>query len=192
MAAGSAASAATIDLTNVGNVTGNATPTVTFSNGGITGTILAGCDLGGTNVNCDGVGVVPVVRTTNNGMGVRSANNITVQLDTSNGGEFLTFLFDTAVDLLNIDFHALSTGEFYDLFVNGAQVADNQNSDPWTTGLFNVTSLTIKADGSGTFLVRSLEAVIAQRQIAPVPVPASGALLLAGLGALAWRRRTVH
>lgn len=187
--AASVASAATINLTNLGDATGNGSAIGAFSSGGITGSVVAGCDLGGSRVNCDGITYVPTIRLTNNGMGVRSRGQIAGQLDTSNGGEFLTFVFDFAVDLLGIDFHALSAGEYYDLFVDGSQVADNQTSDPWTTAFFNVTSLTIKADGNGKFLVRGLEAVAAQRQVGEVPLPAAGLFLAAGLGGLVIFRR---
>lgn len=189
MVAASAGSAATINLTNAGDATGNGSAVALFSSGGITGSVVAGCDVGGNSVNCDGTTYVPTIRLTNNGMGVRSRGHIAGQLDTSNGGEFLTFVFDFAVNLLGIDFHALSAGEYYDLFIGGTQVADNQTGDPWTTAFFNVTSLTIKADGNGKFLVRGIEAVAAQRQVGEVPLPATGLLLAAGLGGLVIVRR---
>lgn len=192
--------AATVSLVSGsgGNATGHNSNTGTFSNGGITGTIVAGCDLGGTDTDCDksSAADTPVIRISSSGMGVRSDRDLLDdQLDTSNRGEYLSFLFDFAVNLLNIDFRDLSGDDRYDLFINGSLFANNSSADPWTTDISNVTSFTIRADtrdDDGKFYVKSFEAeryVPPHTDPDPVPLPAAGFLLLGGLGGLAALRR---
>lgn len=178
----------TIDLNTGGDATNLGGGNGTFSSGGITGSILAGCDLGGNDTDCDGsqTADIPLITISNDGMGVRSDNDASDELDENNRGEFLTFTFDFLVNLLEIDFRSLGGGE-YDLLVNGLLVAggNDADDDPWTTDLFNVSSFTVIGEDGG-FWVRSFDV---ERVAAPVPLPAGGLLLIGALGGLAALRR---
>ena len=210
---GSAGYAAVIDLNSGagGDATGNGNQTGTFSSGGISGSILAGCGAwnSGTGnmlnvADCNGTVGTAKIKINSDGMGVDSRRDLSdTELDTSNGGEWLKFTFDMAVKLLNVDFTKFTSSDRYELIVDGVRIVDNSGVDPWT-GLQQVNSwFAVRADmatcqnsrfssqendddhGSncaGQFMVRSFE-------VASVPLPAAGWLMLAGLGGLASMRR---
>lgn len=181
--------AATVDLTSGGDATGHNNHTGTFLSGGIAGTITAGCDFvtsNGVDTDCDlsSSSDTPRIRISNDGMGVKSDHNTSdSELDSANSGEFLTFVFNTAVNLLNIDFSSLGGSDRYSLIINGLVHAVNQSADPWTTDIANVSSFSVIST-SGKFYVKNFEATTYVGAVPAVPLPAALPLLAAGLGAL--------
>ncbi len=188
---GSAATASTVSLTTGGDATGSGSPTGSFSSGGISGSIAAGCGYTGFDVNCTGGGgafTTPTITIGTAGMGVASVNDTNNQLDATNNDEFLTFTFTSAVNLFGIDFSLFGIGDSYDLLINGTLYASSQTTDPWATEIDNVTSFTIASTGTGTFRIGSFD-VEASSGASTVPLPATGLLLMGALGGLGLSRR---
>lgn len=188
-------SAATVNLTTGSVVlTGNGAATGTFDQGGISGTILAGCSLnsgGQLSGNCNGVNAsrTPVLNITNDGLGVVSRNDQTDALDSDNFGELVTFTFDSAVTMMGVVFSSLGSTDQYRLIIGGTTV-EGTGPGNWTGSIANILTMTVVAL-SGEFRVSSFEATayVAPPQPPVVPLPAAGWVMVAGLGALGAMRR---
>ena len=107
-----------------------------------------------------------------------------------NGASLLELVFNTEVTALSF---YLSSDDSSDITVTlntgDVQTAASASSDPTFFGLVSDTpfsSLTLGAAGSPAIGIDLMKFGTVP---APVPLPASGVLLMAGLGALALRRR---
>ncbi len=116
------------------------------------------------------------------GLGVTSTGDSSNQVDGSNESERLTFVFDDVVRLTQIAFENCS-GDNYQLFFDGvSQGTFNSNSYVGSTLL---TSFAVEAtQQNDNFRVRSITYTPA-----PVPLPAAGWMLLAGIGGIAAMKR---
>lgn len=186
--AGSGAAAATVNLGTGGDATGDGSNTGSFSSGGVTGTISAGCGFYGSDTDCDlsSAADTPTIQITANGMGVQSDHDLlNNQIDSANNGEYLTFTFDTTVSLLSVDFAGFNPSvDNYDIYINGALYVNSGTADPLTGPINGVTSLTIVAGGDcgcDAFKVKSF--------VAAVPLPAGGLMLAGALGAVGLVKR---
>jgi hypothetical protein len=195
LATASLSSAATVNLTSTSipaGLTGQNSNTGTFNQGGISGSILAGCGYLGFDTDCDlsSSSDTPLIRITGNGMGVRSDDDESDELDDANRREFLTFTFDSAVNLLGVVFDSLSSRDDYRL-VAGSTTIDGSGPSNWGGLIENIMSFTVVAM-DGEFRIKSFEATAYTAPPPPppaVPLPAAGWLMLAGLGAMGALRR---
>lgn len=152
--------------------------TVDFT-GGPNGTSL---DFGDFTVTASALfSPFPVVTHNSNGLGV-DANFLdsTGSLDSREGFEALTFTFDQTVVVNSVSFNGLGGGENYSVIVDGVPVALGISDNP-LVGPATLDSFTIGTglrDGD-RFRIASID-----YDIAPIPLPAAGWMLLAGLGGL--------
>ncbi|MEP3333705.1 VPLPA-CTERM sorting domain-containing protein [Sedimentitalea sp.] len=126
------------------------------------------------------------VSRTGSGLGASSYGWDNPQLD-GIVDERMTFSFDQDVSLMSIDFASFGLGDAYDIYVDsgaGMSLIDSASSNPYTFSPYLVgDTLSIGVDGLfSSFRVSSLE-------VTAVPLPASGLLLLGGLGGIAALRR---
>jgi hypothetical protein len=106
--------------------------------------------------------------------------------------EYITISFAWAVRLVGFTLGGVDGNDNYDIRINGGSFTNGLvalvNN---TVGVNNVTSFRVRASGTpfqdGVF--GNDEFTIASVTVAPVPVPAAGVMLLAGLGGLAALRR---
>ncbi len=124
------------------------------------------------------------------GLGVRNGPNDVAsgslihgeQLDGTNFSDWLTFTFDTAVELVSVTLSYLSTNDSAHIRLNGGAWVE-------TTSAFNafgnvlVNSFSVRAFGEDD------EFVVSGFTVAPVPLPASSLLLLGGLAGFGLMRR---
>jgi hypothetical protein len=179
------ASAATYNLGGSGGDLGSSAVFTTV--GGPAATIAAGSSgilNGGTPTLTQGM----------SGLGVNGRPDTNPgQIDGSPlfSSEFITVTFAWAVKLVGFSLGNVDGNDNYDLRINGGGFVNNlAASVSNTVNVNNVTSFRIRA--SGTFLVDGLgndDFTLASIEVAPVPVPAAGLMLLAGLGGLAALRR---
>jgi hypothetical protein len=125
------------------------------------------------------------VTRTGNGLGVDGGLFDNAQLD-GQIDERLTFTFDQAVRLISVTFTLFSGNDAYNVLVDFGSVLTvvGSQANPFVFAPNTVgTTLTIAVDGNASeFRVSSIE-------VAAVPLPAGGLLLLGGLAGLAALRR---
>ena len=109
------------------------------------------------------------------------------QVDGSFGNDLITFVFDSVMNFSSVTFGNWGRTDSFDLFVDGALVAPEERMT--ATGTYDFlnlqgSSISFGADaGDDRYRIASLD-------VAPVPLPASGLLLLGALGgAFAMRRK---
>lgn len=131
-----------------------------------------------------------IVTKNDNGLGIGAGAgglDLLSQVDGFFGNDLITFTFDSVVDFGSIFFTDVDGNDDFDLFVDGALVSEDVNiasSNPFF-GTLSGTSFSFGADGSfDNFRVGGISV-----NIAAVPLPATGLLLLAGLGGLGFARR---
>lgn len=132
-----------------------------------------------------------VTHTNSGGLGVDSHWFDSDQIDGSIHNDLVTLTFDREVRFSAVNFSSWDASDSFDLFVDGTLVSPEERSADGA-GFYSLagilgSSISFGADagllaGFDSFRVASLE-------VAPVPVPAAGFLLLAGLGGLATLRR---
>lgn len=107
-------------------------------------------------------------------------------IDGAAGDDLLTLTFSSVRAFKSVTFAGWGGTDSFDLFVDGVLVAPEERSGPSSTFTFTGlvgTSISFGADSwDDSFKVASMD-------IAAVPLPAAGFLLLAGLGGLAALRR---
>ncbi|WP_255552287.1 VPLPA-CTERM sorting domain-containing protein [Maritimibacter dapengensis] len=107
-------------------------------------------------------------------------------IDGSAGDDLLTLSFSSVMKFKSVTFASWGSSDSFDLFVDGVLVAPEERSGPNPTFTFaglTGSSISFGADAwDDSFKVASMD-------IAAVPLPAAGFLLLAGLGGLAALRR---
>ncbi len=106
--------------------------------------------------------------------------------------EYITFSFAWAVKLLSFDLLGIDSNDNYDISINGGGFVNSLialTSNP--VGINNVTSFTVRA--SGTLFQDGFpgndEFSLKSVNVASVPLPAAGLLLLGALGGLSALRR---
>ena len=186
--ASSAATAATVtmDLATGGDTIGS--PVITgFSSGGVSGTISA--YKGGNTFPGNTLLNNSVITQDGDGLGIQLDAQDNPNLDGSGSIEWLHFRFDKTVELLSVSlvrdggnwdvWAGLGAGDQSDKVGNGS----TQNPFVFASGTM-ADFFTIKLDGSNDDArVASFDA------IAPVPLPATGLLLLGAVAGLAALRR---
>lgn len=132
-----------------------------------------------------------------NGLGVNGRPDLNPwQLDGAPVGssEFITVVFAKAVNLVNIRFINVDRNDEFDYSINGQRFVSNVNigarTPTYSLSFERVKTLIIRASGSP--FVDALgndDFSIAGLEVAAVPLPAGGMLLLGAVGALATLRR---
>jgi hypothetical protein len=171
--------------------------TINFATGG-NGTTAGGSVAGGLTytVQATGTGYLnqngSVASQTVNGLGVNGMpDSQPTLIDNSPGSEMLTITFSWAVKLVNI-----SLG-FLDSLDNVYIATNNTPEGHYGPGLTNpvsigenyVTWFTIRAKEVGARVYGTDRFTLASANVAAVPVPAAGFLLMGALGGLAALRR---
>lgn len=111
-----------------------------------------------------------------------TANRIDGLLD-----EAVNFVFSRAVNLEGLTFASIRPGSMFDLAIDGAS-AGSYAVEPLVALVGFGSSFGVTASDDGTaFKLTSI--TVSYDNLAPVPVPAGGLLLVGGLGALAAARR---
>lgn len=184
VAAPLAASAATVDfdLTRGGDVTANSGTSVVAESGGISLTITGGAPNSATgDVNAWSTGI---------GM-LTDAGRHTID---GRFSEFLVLSFSEAVDLTSLSFSYADAGDNWSVISGmtpldaGTMSGDGSASSVHTASVNGgvlATQYLIGTNGSAS----DWKAFGLSVELAPVPLPASGLLLLAGLGGVAAVRR---
>jgi hypothetical protein len=109
------------------------------------------------------------------------------------GDELITFTFDHKVSFASVLFDALDDNDDFDLFVDGVIVEEGINivaQNP--ADLSSLTwghSISFGADDPNFFGDSRDDFLVANINVAAVPLPAAGWMLLAGLGGLAAMKR---
>ncbi|TNE40258.1 MAG: hypothetical protein EP348_02370 [Alphaproteobacteria bacterium] len=132
------------------------------------------------------------------GLGVYSLfNGSDKELDGSYASEVMTFLFDTAVQLVSITFSKVDSSDDFDFYFDSgsglskiSSDVDIPNSGQYVfSSLWSGTSFAFGADASDdSFTIKKIEVA----QVSAVPLPIALPLYgsgLAVLGFLGWRRR---
>ncbi len=181
LAAASQAPAATINFATGGDGT---TAGGTVAGGPLTYTLSASAD-GPLNWSAS-------VTQGSQGLGVNSFPDATSDLvDNNPGGESLTVTFSWAVKLLDISLGYLDWND--DVWITTSGTAETKYgpglSNPISIGENFVTWFSIRAKNLGGFFGNGDEYSLRSANIASVPVPAAGFLLIGALGGLAALRR---
>lgn len=106
--------------------------------------------------------------------------------------EYITFSFAWAVNLLGFDLLGVDGNDNYDISINGGSFVNGLTALlSNAVGVNNVTSFTIRASGTAFHdgLLGNDEFSLKSVNVASVPVPAAGLLLLGALGGLSALRR---
>ncbi len=148
--------------------------TNSFSKDGISGTVAAYAEASGAVVS------VPL----NGGMGVFTGRPDNNRVDGRNGDEWLTFTFSSAVRLVDVWFRSIgSPSDSWDVYVDGTLIAVNSTQARFDFGNVTAHAFTIRAnDPTDSFYINRM-------RVSPVPLPASGLLLVGGLAGLGLFRR---
>lgn len=171
------------DLDNVNYPVGGV---ATFDVGGVKGHVTAGSDRYASYISVD-----------DDGIGVKTSRRDSPDLD-GNGDEWLTFTFEKAVRLIWVSFSHLDRNDDWDIYVDGQRVAnENRNNPYWFNGGAGIVAKSFKvlADGHRCFLFGCstdnfvISKVKFEHAPAPVPLPATGLLLIGGLAGLGFMRR---
>lgn len=151
---------------------------VYFTQDGLGFTVTAGVGLG-----------TPYVTQESDGLGVytdrtgRIFDDTDSDVDGQPGTEYLLFTFDSAVKLVNVLFGDADNDDDWDVIVDGELIANDVDDNPFYFAYREATTLKVRADGlNDSWRVQSL-------QIAPVPLPATGLMLVGALGGLGLLRR---
>ncbi len=173
------ANATTVNLMGGGdlNISG---ATGSFDVDGVSGTVTAGS-----------LGHNPRISQFRNGIGVRTSWDDTGTLD-GLFDEWLTFAFKKAVRLVSVTFSHVDTSDDWDIYVGHTKVANESTQNPFYFGNVIASSFKVLADGHkcGWFYCKSDDNfVIKSFTVAPVPLPATGLLLIGGLAGLGFMRR---
>ncbi|MEM1003731.1 MAG: VPLPA-CTERM sorting domain-containing protein [Pseudomonadota bacterium] len=171
------------DLDNINYPVGGV---AAFDVGGVKGHVTAGSDRRASYISVD-----------SSGIGVKTSRRDSSDLD-GNGNEWLTFTFEKAVRLIAVSFSHLDYNDDWDIYVGDDLVADDNRSNPyWFSGGAGIVAKSFKvlADGHrcGWIFCSTDNFVISKVKFehapAPVPLPATGLLLIGGLAGLGFMRR---
>ena len=176
------AHAATINLMNGGDLHISGAKG-TFNVDGVSGTVTAGS-----------LAHNPRISQFRNGIGVRTKWDDTSTLD-GLFDEWLTFAFNKAVRFVSVTFSHVDDKDDWDIYVGHTIAADENTQNSFHFGGVIARAFTVLADGhtckyhifcvsDDNFIIKSVEVAPA-----PVPLPATGLLLIGGLAGLGFMRR---
>lgn len=178
------AGAATIDFTSSGTGAGGA-----VGGGPLNYSTSAQATLLGFPVSAS-------VTTTGNGLGIRSfldTNGNQIDGSPLTASETLTVSFSWAVNLVNFTLGLLDANDDFEIAFNGGSFTHyNPGQSNPIAGQNNVTSFSIRASGTSLAqdgLLGNDDFTLKSANVAPVPLPAGGLLLLGAMGGLAALRR---
>ncbi|WP_170336035.1 VPLPA-CTERM sorting domain-containing protein [Ruegeria arenilitoris] len=106
--------------------------------------------------------------------------------------EWLKFTFDTAVRLVSVVMSRVDRNDDWDIFVGHRRVANESRANAFYFGDVIASSFSVRADDHRChrFYCKSTDNfVIKNFTVAPVPLPATGLLLIGGLVGLGFVRR---
>ena len=125
------------------------------------------------------------------GLGVDSHFLDGGSVDGSFRNDLITLTFDTVVHFTSVLFSSWGPGDSFDLFLDGALVEPEERSAD-SSGFYSLAGLTGMSIsfGADAGLLGSFDSYrVSELEVAPVPLPAAGFLLLGGVGGLAMLRR---
>ncbi len=187
------ATSVTFDFTDNTQLVSNTGNTAVFSNGGVTLTI-GGYDFSG---GINGTGTVADATAWNNGIGLRSLVRHDVHFVDGWYDEYLTLSFSTALDVTAASFSYADQHDdwrFYSgalgsqLFEDSGSMSGNGQGNSVYSTLINSASIGTQfligtAWNNSQWKLSSL--TVELPHTAPIPLPAAGWMLLAGMGGLA-------
>lgn len=172
------------------NLTGNALDSNSqISVDGVTATVWGGAyrDLPNPDTITNAFVSTDWVVEGGSGLGIDRGRFDGGNIDGSFGNDLITFVFDTVMNFSSVTFGNWGSSDSFDLFVDGVLVAPEERTT--ATGTYDFmnlqgSSISFGADAwNDRYRVASLD-------VAPVPLPAAGFLLLGALGgAFAMRRK---
>lgn len=167
------------DLNHINNPKG----TASFHVDGVQGHVTAG-----NNRNRS----TPSISVAWDGIGVRSGYFNNPDLD-GRYNEWLEFSFKKAVRLISVTFASVDHNDDWDVFVDGTEVANDSTQNPFRFYGKIGTSFRVLADYAyckgycgDNFVIKGFKF---EHAPAPVPLPATGLLLIGGLAGLGFMRR---